>query len=548
MPPIRRKVDTEVSTLPVSIQLPRSDWRPAGGAGLTRMYPVLSLQLTNLQHDRQPPAAPLQPLAPADPELTLYARVLREALMRDGRTFDLIRKPADGSDGWRTVPYQCFEPEAVAAMVTDPAWIVGLRHRHQTRLIAIDLDNHGFENWRPDSPRLIALQAAAEAAGIVPSVHRTTNGLHLWLAIPEAVPKVRAHWVLRVLLQRAEVDSVELFPSLATGSAITDARARPRSNGIRLPGQPGGALWVGDRWIDDPVLIWQELEANLEAAEVGPAWQELVEAAAAMEQEYKRSCRRLPSRPCAHRPPGGGAPVEWTGTGQSNRLLFDLAQRGYREGHRDCEALATYIESQALDAPGFNRWASMDTRRRLSPWAMEKAKWLIAHPPTAGCRPRSNDPGRNARLKRESFCSLLAGCERAHREFGEAALPWSARKIAEYTGIARTTLARLRFHWQLRLLALLHQRRSGHPAGGGSDPYSKGGDQPAVVPASSIHPFIHGPASPGRFPSGHLCRPPSTADPPPMPTTPNKIASHPWLADRRVQEREELARWLGAAT
>ena len=512
------------------------------------MYPVLSPQLTNLQHDRQPSAAPLHPLAPADPELALYARVLREGLMRDGRTFDLIRKPADGSDGWRTVPYQCFEPEAVAAMVTDTAWIVGLRHRHQTRLIAIDLDNHGFENWRPDSPPLIALQARAEAAGIVPSVHRTTNGLHLWLAIPEAVPKVRAHWVLRVLLQRAEVDSVELFPSLATGSAITDARARPRSNGIRLPGQPGGALWVGDRWIDDPVLIWQELEANLEAAEVGPAWQELVEAAAAMEQEYKRSCRRLPSRPCAHRPPGGGAPVEWTGTGQSNDLLGLLANRGYQDGHRDREALAAYVEAAALAAPGFDRWASLDTKRELASKARGWAKSCIARPPSAKCRPRSNDPGRNARRSRESFCALIDGSERAAREFGEAALGWSARKISEYTGIHRKTLSRKRFNWPLRLLAILHRCRSGHPAVGGTHPSSKGEDQPAVVPALSINQSIHGPASPGRFPLGHLCRPPSTADPPPMPTVPNKIAPHPWLVDRRRREREELARWLGAAT
>jgi hypothetical protein len=509
---------------------------------------VLSPHLTDPQHDRQPPAAPGRPLAPLEPTLALIASVLREGLMRDGRTFDLIRKPADGSDGWHSLRYQCFEPEAVAALVMDPAWIVGLRHRHQTRLVAVDLDNHDRENWRPDSPGLIALQAAAEAAGIGVILARTPNGMHLWLALPEALPIVPAHWLLRELLQRAGVDSVEVFPSLATGSAITDAKARPRSNGIRLPGQIGSALWVGDRWADDRVLIWQELESALELAEVGPEWQELVEAAAVLERAYKRPCRRFPSRPArAHRPPGGGAPIEWTGTGQSNRLLFDLAQRGYREGHRDPEALASYIETQALAAPGFSRWASMDTRQRLCPWAMDKAKWLIAHPPSARCRPRSTDPGRNARLKRESFCSLVDGCERAHREFGEDALNWSARKIAEFCGIARTTLARLKFHWQLRLLALLHQRRTGHPAGGGSDPYSKGGDQMAVVPASFINQSKNGPASPGRFPSGHLCRPPSTVDPPPMPTMPNKIASHPWLAARRVQERDELARWLGAA-
>ena len=232
------------------------------------MYPVLSQQLTDLQPNRQSSAAPLPRLAPADPALTLIASVLREALMRDGRSFDPILRPANGRDGWRTRTHQCLDPEAVAVLVMDPAEFVGLRHRHRTRLVAIDLDNHDRENWRPDSPRLTALIAAAEAGGIVPVLIRTPNGLHLWLALPEAVPIVRAHWQLRVLLQRAEVDldSVEVFPSLASGSAITDAKARPASNGIRLPGQAGSALWVGDRWADDPILIWQELEAALELA------------------------------------------------------------------------------------------------------------------------------------------------------------------------------------------------------------------------------------------------------------------------------------------
>jgi hypothetical protein len=513
------------------------------------MYPVLSPQLTNFAPDRQPPAAPLQRLAPLDPALGLIARVLTEALMRDGRTFDLIRKPADGSGGWQTVSYQCFEPEAVAAMVMDPAWIIGLRHRYHVRQVTVDLDNHrGVQNWHPDSPRLIALQAAAEAAGIAPSLHRTPNGLHLCLAIPEAVPKVRTHWVLRELLQRAEVDlvEVELFPSLASGSTIADAKARPASNGIRLPGQHGGALWVGDRWVDDPALIWQQLEADLEQAEVCPEWQELQEAAAALEQEHKRSCRRFPSRPRSSRRPGGDDPIEWTGTGESNRHLGVLANRGYRDGHHDPEALAAYIEAAALAAPGFDRWASLDTKRQLASKARGWAKSCIARPPLARCRPQSNDPGRNARRKRESFCSVLAGCERAAREFGEAALGWSARKIAEYTGIARTTLSRLRFHWPLRLLAILYRRRSEHPAVGGSDPSPKGGDPSGcssiesidllLVPARSLRPLAQ-----------NLSPPSSAGVDHPMPTLAATVSPHLWQAAQRSREREELARWLGAA-
>jgi len=520
------------------------------------MYPVLSPQLTDLAPDRQSSAAPLRPLAPADPTLTLIASVLREGLMRDGRTFDLIRKPADGSGGWQTVPYQCFEPEAVAAMVMDPAWIIGLRHRYHVRLVAIDLDNHhGVQNWHPDSPRLIALQAAAEAAGIVPVLIRTPNGMHLWLALPVAVPIVRANWQLRVLLQRAEVDSVEveLFPSLMRGTGQADPRLRTSSNGIRLPGQAGSALWVGDRWVDDPVLIWQELEAALELAEVCPAWDELQEAARVMEADYKAAQWEA----MKNRPRGFLRRAEalqrlrsltWSSTEQSNDNLSELSFLALALGYRTREAIIRFMEQAALKAPGFEIFASMQTKRRLSAWCGEWADYRIRK---AGAGSRSvdpdqiPDPGRNARLSREAFCSLLAGCERAAREFGEAAFLWSARKIAEYTGIARTTLSRLmkRFHWQMRLLAILYRSRSEHPALGGSDPPCKG--VMAVGGCSSSESINQSPpvtADPARCLPDHHCRPPSTADPPPMPTLAATVVSI-----RRQLEREELARWLGAA-
>jgi hypothetical protein len=504
------------------------------------MEPVLSPHLTDPAHDRQPPAAPLQPLAPADPALTLIASVLRKALMLDGRSFSPILKPANGRDGWRTRRHQCFEPEAVAAMVMDPAWIIGLRHRDHTRLVVVDFDNHGRENWRPDDPRLIALQAAAEALGMSSALYRTPNGLHLWLALPEAVQIVRAHWLLCVLLQRVGVDraEVEVFPSLATGSVIADAKARPESHGIRLPGQAGSALWVGDRWAEDSTLIWQQLEADLELAEVCPEWQELQEAAAALEQEHKRARRRFPSRPRSSRRPGGDDPIEWTGTGESNRHLGVLANRGYRDGHRDPEALAAYIEAAALAAPGFDRWASLDTKRQLAGKARDWAKCCIARPPLAKCRPRSNDPNHNDREHARCVAKVAAAAARFGRRLGDKAMGWSERKAHKAIGITRQTFRKLKPLWRVRLLAACYASR----LVAGTHPLPKGGAQPAVVSVESINPSPPVTADPARCLPDHHCRPPSTADPPPLPTLAATVVSI-----RRQLEREEMGRWLGAA-
>jgi len=475
--------------------------------------------------------------------------------MRDGRIFHPILRPADGSAGWNTLK-RCLDPEAVAALVMgyplDPLpwlpgwakdwnreWIIGLPMRHHVRLAAVDLDNHhGEQNWRPDSPRLIALQAAVVAAGAVPVLVRTPNGMHLWLALPEAVPIVRAHWVLRELLQRAEVNSVELFPSLDSGSTIADAKARPASKGIRLPGQAGSALWVGDRWADDPALIWQELEAALELAEVCPEWEELQQGAAALEQEHKRARRRFPSRPRSSRRPGGDDPIEWTGTGESNRHLGVLANRGYRDGHRDPEALAAYIEAAALAAPGFDRWASTDTKRRLPSWTREWASLCIARPPMARCRPRSNDPNHNDREHARCVAKVAAAAARFGRRLGDKAMGWSERKAHKAIGITRQTFRKLKPLWRVRLLAACYASRSV----AGTHPLPKGGDHPAVVSVESINPSPPVTADPARFLSDRHCRPPSTADPPPLPTLAATVVSI-----RRQLEREELARWLGAA-
>jgi hypothetical protein len=276
---------------------------------------------------------------------------------------------------------------------------------------------------------------------------------------------------------------------------------------------------------------------------VCPAWDELLVAAAALEQEHKRARRRFPSRPRSSRRPGGDDPIEWTSTGQSNRLLFDLANRGYQDGHRDPEALAAYIEAAALAAPGFDRWASLDTKQRLRPWAMDKAKWVIARPPAARCRPQSNDPHRNTRLHAVVVAKVAAAAARFGRRLGDKAMVWSERKASEAIGITRQTFRKLKPLWRVRLLAACYASRSV----AGTHPLPKGGDHPAVVSVESINQSPPVTADPARCLSDHHCRPPSTADPPPLPTLAATVSLHSWQADRRSREREELARWLGAA-
>lgn len=484
----------------------------------------------------------------------------------DPRFFDLITRPANGSKGWGPVWKPCLDLDEVASCVLDLHRIIAIPHRYHTRLCVVDLDNHGDGPpvWTRDSPRLLALARTAEAHRVGVEIVPSPHGIHVWLELPVALPIVRAHWLVRRLLDLAGLDHPpsEIAPSLRSGTDEANPKHRTRSKHIRLPGQPGTVI-PGDPWTD-PFTIWRSIEDGLRIAAASaedPAWRELVKEAAGLEREHERgraalvAFNRRPARPAPAAVIAARlAAIQWTAPGQSNALLGALANIGWAAGHRTVEALGAFIEAAAREAHGFATFASADTKRRLSRWSAEWAACCVAHPPVAaGSRPRSADPGRNARLSREAFCAVLAAAERAAREHGEAALSWSARKVAEWSGVARTTLARLRFHWRLRLLALLYRRRSEHPAAVAATPTSKGGstnagigNNPGRSPSESIN-LLPLPARSPRSLARNLSPPPPAGVDHPLPTLPAPIAPHRWQAAQRAREREELAAWLGAA-
>jgi hypothetical protein len=482
--------------------------------------------------------------------LKLVSSVILDGFMAgDPRTFDYILRPADGSGEWHTEKDQVLTPDLVALFVSDPDQTIGLRHRYRTRLAAIDFDNHNAINWTREDPRLRRLIALAETAGAFPVLAPTPHGLHLWLALPAALPVVTCHWLLKSWLAAAAITAkVECFPSLSSGDPQCDAKERKLSNGVRLPGQ-AGTVRLGDPWTD-PFATWSELRQGLAMATAGPEWDARLETARGMERAHKRASKDRRRFVCSKR----SAPLpEWTGPGQSNQRLGALANCGWIRGSRDVDSLAAWMASAAPTCPGFSAYASANTRSRLAPWCRAWAISCVKSPPTLAAARRSSsaDPGRNQRLPRENFCRLLQTVENAAREHGTAALDWSERRISEAAGIARTTLRRMRFHWHVRLLALLYRPRSVHPAVGGSDPSTKGGggimglgDSPGSDP-KKIHSSAIGPARSARSPDPNLSRSPSGGTDPlslTLPVPPSSL--HPWEAERRDRERRELAQWL----
>lgn len=506
----------------------------------------------------------------ASPFLDLVASVLRDGFMaEDPRSFDAIFRQGDNSGQWRNEKNRVHDPVSAAKAVLDSGQIIGLRHRYHTRMVAIDLDNHATIHWTEDDPRLRRLIVAAEASDCWPVLVPSPHGFHLWLILPAALPIVTAHHCLRALLCRAGIGDrkIELFPSLSTGDDVEDAKERPRSNGIRLPGQ-FGTITPGDP-SSDPELIWRDLRHGLDHTEPGEGWADLCRIAAANKRNEKRQRTRRPTpwRPCQRRSFASAtkrlASVIWRGPGESNRHLGTLANIGASLGIRDKELLAAFIEEHARNAPGFDQHASADTKQRLSAWSREWAQCNIDHPPEAQARPsRSKDPGRNQRLHAEAVRRLFDAAQRAAKTFGEDAAKWSARRIAQWSGLNRGTLAKLMgvglARWRTRVLTAVFSRfRSG-----GIHPYSKGGGAHGLVtppqPSTSLTNHQINPlckfgrknlfssclASNAPPPDPNPCRPPAPVDQATLPTKPTRENSSPIETAKRQREREELARWL----
>lgn len=486
----------------------------------------------------------------------LEALMLLEEPGGQRRTFDPIIRPADGSRGWRTLD-QCMEAAEVAALVAHPGQIIGIRHRHYSRLIVQDIDNkpgHPSPYWHPagpdHSPALQQLLSAAEAAGIASALFRTpSGGWHVWLSLPTAVHHSVAARVGLALARRAGMEVrpgvLEVFPNLTAWSPGSDAKHWKHCHGFRLPGQAGGAVWLGHGWSSEPEDCWAEAEAaaDLAAGNVTAAWEELLAEAAAI-----RPHRPAPAAGAHHRRrPRREHGIRWTGPRESNHNLGKIATALYQAGE-DCESFGRRIAAAARSAAGFDQHASDDTKQRLDQWALGWAACCIRRPPTASARQRraSADPGRNHRLHREAVAKVIDAALVVAREHGAAALRWSERLAAEVIGLARDTYRKLKNLWRLRLTAAVYavRPRGLHPAakgvtlrcasgaGGGAELLRR---DPAA--GSAINPSLHPIPPPTSAVDQHHAAPP-----PAVPMAPARSPS-----PRREAERLELLAWLGLA-
>lgn len=490
----------------------------------------------------------------------------RAVMCGDDRSFWPCFRPAGSSEPWKTAKKLVLTADQAAELSLKKGTDWAIRFRYRLRVGVFDLDNHDATNWTREDPRLRRLIATAEAAGCGASLIPSPRGLHLWIVAPEALNKVRMHWLLCELAHRAGLDPddsaerIDLFPSLKEGSFHFDPRTATPCKAIRIPGQSAPPV-PGDGFAD-PSLIWRDLCFQLEVASAGEAWDELLAASDVRRRAWQTEQRNRRRRQRKARRVGVGslataerlvAEAVWTASGQSNDHLGNLATAGWLFGSRDTESLSAFIERHARRAPGFDRFASGETKRQLSARARDWAKCCLAHPPqgcATGSSPApSKDASRNIRLRNQTSLKLIHAAWKAARRDGAAALRLSQRKISEVTRLHRNTLKKLAFQWEALVKAALCKPCPAPPKAAGTHPLSKGLIPETSAPADSPPPdqiFLSAPcpASNAPPPDQNLSRPPSELD---RTIQPTKFVSEKlpeFVSEKRRREREELARWL----
>lgn len=486
----------------------------------------------------------------------------RAVMCGDDRSFWPCYRPAGSSEPWKTAKNLVLTADQAAELCLEKGTNWAIRFRYRLRVGVFDLDNHDAINWTREDPRLRRLIATAEAAGCGASLIPSPRGLHLWIVAPEALNKVRMHWLLCELAHRAGLDPddsaqrIDLFPNAREGGFHFDPRTAPHCAAIRLPGQL--APVPGDGFAD-PSLIWRDLCFQLEVASAGEAWDELLAASDVRRRAWQTEQRNRRRRQRQARTVGAGsvkaerlvAEAVWTASGQSNIHIGSLATAGWLYGSRDTESLSAFIERHARQAPGFDRFASDETKRQLSARAMDWAKCCLRHPPQGGgsSPAPSKDASRNIRLRNQTSLKLIHAAWKAAQKDGLAAARLSQRAISRVTRLHRNTLGKLSFQWADLVKAALRKPCPAPPEAAGTHPLSKGLIPETSAPADSppldricLSPPC--PASNAPPPDRNLSRPPSELD---RTIQPTKFVSEKlpeFVSEKRRREREELARWL----
>lgn len=312
--------------------------------------------------------------------------------------------PNTNNTDWKTNEDYPLKPRTLWKKFQDMTEIIGVRFGSSTRYALLDIDK--------DSPYIDLIhniQCALETIGIVRTIPLRSSfsgGIHIYIPLPQAYPTFSVACALKQCLEAQGF-------AIAPGQLETFPNEKPygRSwrgefyeyNGHRLPLQPHSGSCLLDTDLqpmgNDLALFWALWDNAVVCNDPDDIMWALTTARA-----NRRRRGRVATGPAQEWREDLEAIIRegWTGPGQTNKLLKEIATYGRVFEKLSGFELREYIMKVADDAPGFYQHCNHlhEIQQRCTAWAnaVEKYYWPLGDEPLRErkpfkdiCQQRAND-------------------------------------------------------------------------------------------------------------------------------------------------------------
>ena len=275
--------------------------------------------------------------------------------------------------------------------------ILGKRFGKLTNYLLVDIDINS--PFHPRNGGYRPILDAMERIGLCRFLiirSSTSGGIHLYFPLPEPVSSWELAYTAHSALTADGIHVIggqcELFPNKKAFNA--------EHNGHRLPLQDGSFLLDEDfcpisNHKTDFVVRWQ----------TAAAFQDVTR----LKQAIASKAVVVPLLPQTI--PHGLPPIAWTGFGQSNVIMRQLANYGDRyAGKKTVDDLAAWIKAVAPQLPGYRKFASPKSKKDIEHgnWP---TRWAKSHFESAWQYSNSGSD-HNAKVARDAKSRLFAALDR----------------------------------------------------------------------------------------------------------------------------------------
>ena len=257
----------------------------------------------------------------------------------------------------------------------DAEKLIGVRPGHTIAYALLDIDINSPYHPKQDAGAIARIEAALETIGIARTIRIRSSwseGIHLYLPLPEPVKTFDLAVSLKNCLEpqgfKFKAGHLECFPNVkAYGNTIkTEYLAH------RLPLQPAsGSCLLDDAF--NPAS--NKLEDFLKRWDIAAAGQDIFTLKRALplarKNRFKKVRRRLNKVDSWKQDLETVLAEGWTGAGQTNQLLKEIACYGHVFLGHCQEELVEFIYQQAVASPGYGKWCrhQHEIKLRSRVWA-----------------------------------------------------------------------------------------------------------------------------------------------------------------------------------